>query len=159
MVNFTIQGAHPTAVALVTHALGRALFLAGLDVKDYIDREGRGVVASDKQTVTSVDATNADVLIFIEQPPKDVRDGCVVLLYGNETAASLKKRKTKNYLVAAPGTADTKRVACLVLGATTKLVDKLSGKNMRLAIEAEIGKDKLLFDAFEEGHKVVKQLR
>ncbi len=166
MLNFRVYGINAKIVTLVTASIGKALFLNDMDVKDYTatkESHTEGVVRSEKGTVNSIDPLDSDAFIFIGHHVqiRDLNDGATVVFYSKEKTGSnqLKKHKTKNYIIVYENVLPEQQAASAVLGGIAKVFDKISAKNMRLAIESEIGKDKVLFDSFEEGYKSIKMLR
>jgi hypothetical protein len=166
MLNFRVYGTNPAAVMLVTRCVGRALFLCDMDVKDYSEcsqTHVTGIVRAEKGVVDSIDPADTNAFVFIghDMQIKDLNNGSIVLLYSKDKIGSqqLKKHKTKNYIIEYQAMPEEQKAAATVLGGITKIFDKISAKNMRIAIEMEMGKDKAIFDSFDEGYKNVKLLR
>ncbi|MBI2579824.1 MAG: hypothetical protein HYW27_02890 [Candidatus Aenigmarchaeota archaeon] len=159
MAMFKVYGRGVERVDRARRVLGRACFLSGLDVVDFTTRTlepnnyNIAYVKADK-VVRSRLPEPCDYLVLLDEkvPAKafdGLRDGCVIFS-NSEEKVSPKNVKTKCHAIksAIPEMA--------LLGALTKIFPKVSMKSMNSAIDMELGGEKILHSAFEEGYKGVK---
>ncbi|MFC2142788.1 2-oxoacid:acceptor oxidoreductase family protein [Candidatus Aenigmatarchaeota archaeon] len=164
MAIFEIYGNKNQPVKRVTKAIGRACFLSGFRVLDYVENKGEflvGVVKTTKDDMLSIGRDSADFLItldseFLKKIPKSkIKQGSTVLL-NSKIKIAMKKYKTKNFIIDADEISeDEKKFSSAISGAVTKLDGCISVKNMKKALDIEFSS----IDGFDEGYKSVKQLR
>ncbi|MBI2172967.1 MAG: 2-oxoacid:acceptor oxidoreductase family protein [Candidatus Aenigmarchaeota archaeon] len=156
MTTFKIYGRGADRVDRTRRVLGRACFLSGMDVVDFIFRspEPNGYniayVKADK-TVTSRSPEQCDYLLLMDEKVSarafdGLKDGSVVIA---KEKVQVKSVRAKSHAV---GSSD----GMSVLGGLTKLFSRVSIKSMKSAIEEELGDDKALQAAFEAGYREVK---
>ncbi len=156
MTTFKIYGRGADRVDRIRRVLGRACFLSGMDVVDFIFRspEPNGYniayVKADK-IITSRSPEPCDYLLLVDEKPPakafdGLKDGSVIF---SKDKAVVKGVKAKSHAV---GSSD----GMSVLGGLTKLFSKVSIKSMKSAIEEESGNDKALQAAFDAGYREVK---
>jgi pyruvate ferredoxin oxidoreductase gamma subunit len=167
MFVFRIDGRVGQGVYSAARILGRAGFLSGFKVQDFIigDANKRGLhvtgfVKLDKGPILSRQLEMSDFLIVMDKTLdinniiKNAKDGSVVILNSNDKIklASLKKRGIKNYHVDATaialGRIKKAYPNTAMLGALIKSFSKLSLKSMKKAVEIEL-------DSMQEENKAL----
>lgn len=170
---FRIHGYGGQGVATAARVLSRAGMLSGLKVQDLVfgDEWGEPAVGfvrlskseiSEKGIIEDPDY----VLVFhadLMPPLKDMKDGSFIIINDTEKPTSLwiKKKKLRVYYLDATSLALNSTGKPIpntpMLGALLKSFSKISMRNLKLAIEAELHeKQKENQLAAEEGFKTVR---
>ena len=160
MTTFKIYGRGAERVDKTRRVLGRACFLSGLDVVDFIFRsiEPNGYniayVKADKSVPSKLVEPCDYMLVLDEKIPAKafdgLKDGSVIFANSREKL-SVKNVKTKCHIISMKENAEI-----ALLGSLTKDFPKVSIKSMKSAIEEELGDDKVLQNAFDEGYRCIK---
>lgn len=159
MATFKIYGRGAEKVERARRVLGRACFLSGLDVVDFTvetlepNSYNIAYVKADKEIRSKLSEPCDYMILLDEKPPAKafdgLREGCIIFSNSAEKVVP-KNVKTKCHAV------KLHLPEMALLGAVTKIFPKVSMKSMNSAIDQELGGDKTLHNAFEEGYKSVK---
>jgi len=132
------------------------------DVKSYTQPE-KGIIILDKKAVTTLDPALPDLSVFLDTSflsNAKFKEHSTILV-NSAKKISIKASKTKNYIIDADKISLNimKKYAPIfpVIGAVTKLFDKISLKNIREVIMSKY--DRTTLEAVEKGYAVVKLMR
>jgi Pyruvate/2-oxoacid:ferredoxin oxidoreductase gamma subunit len=150
--------------------LSRAAFLSGFQVQSFSLSEGESetvFVKIDKMPILSKQVEPSDFTLILDEGRvnniiKNCNDSSIVIINSDKKikTAMMKKKHIKSYHVNAKEIAlnHFKKDFPVIpmLGALTKVFNKIYLKNMKKAVELEYGKDSL---ALEDGYKSVKLIK
>lgn len=149
MITFYVYGKEAD---FVRKALGHACFLSGFEVQDFF--VDIGYVKVDKKPILSREITEPDFLLVLDRDMKDfkIKDSLIAVMNSPNKVAF--KKKVKCHYVDADKIANELKAkqSIIMLGAITKIFDKISLRNMKEAIIGE-GEEPL---SLEEGYKAVR---
>ncbi|HLC67725.1 MAG TPA: 2-oxoacid:acceptor oxidoreductase family protein [archaeon] len=169
MITFGFYGRSGQGVGRAVNLLAKACFASGLNVQSFTsvpsNRRGSpvvGLVKTDKAPILSRQLEEPDYYVVLDAKmmPK-IKENSVLILNAPSKPISdaLKKKKVKVYSVDATGIALTMLKANVpntaMLGAITKLFNKISMKSIRESLElGDMARENT--NALEEGYRNVK---
>ncbi len=159
---FRLHGRRGQGVDAARKILGRAAFLSGFYVQDFILRSiGPRQVAYvkiDKNTILSRDTPEPDFVLSLDASPEsvsNVKDGTIAIFNAQKPV----KKKVRCYYVPATDIALEYKIPypnTAMLGALCKLFTKLSLRSIKSAAEIELRKHENM-PAIDEGFRGVKR--